>query len=229
MFEFSMTPSPHSNRGRLNERRISIEKKKRVPLMKICLIGDGGVGKTALRERYVGYSFKPQYLATIGADFATRTEFLGTNEVKMLIWDLAGQPRFSIVREGYYKGARGLLLVFDISRPDSFESAPRWLEEAWKHIDLGRSTPLVLVGNKIDLQSEDHLETRKGRELARHATMVSTKQGTALCKEIDHLTPEDAPPVKYVETSAKTDQNVDYMFQTLGRMVFQYSQKKRKT
>ncbi|MFQ5976635.1 MAG: GTP-binding protein [Candidatus Heimdallarchaeota archaeon] len=220
--------STHRETGSLKETRIRMAERKRVPIMKVCLIGDGGVGKTAIRERYMGASFTRSYMPTIGADFATKTEILGTIEAKMLIWDLAGQPRFSIVREGYYRGARGILLVFDVSRPDSFEAAPMWLKESWKHLEGGRKVPLVLIGNKIDLRHQNHLHTRGGRDLPANPPIITNEHGIALIHEIQKLLPKDAPNPKYIETSAKTGENIATVFQTLGRMILQQAFKQKR-
>lgn len=213
---------PSKETPALKDAEIKIGGRKRVPILKFCLIGDGGVGKTAIRERYVGASFTKSYLPTIGADFATKTEIVDDIEVKLLIWDLAGQPRFSIVREGYYRGARGLLLVFDVARPDSFESAPMWLKESWKHLEHGRSVPLMLIGNKTDLRHQNHLHTKVGRDLPAAPPMIRASQGHALVREIKKLKPRDAAPfAHYIETSAKTAQNVNNAFQKLTRMILQ--------
>ena len=211
---------PSSRRtSQLRGEKLSVKKSKRIPIMKVCLIGDGGVGKTALRENYVGSSFTDSYLPTIGAEFATKTEIMDSYTGKFLIWDLAGQPRFSVVREGYYKGARGLLLVFDVTRTDSFESAPNWLSEAWKHVDQGRSIPIILIGNKIDIRDDESLRAKNERSLSEATPMIATEQGHMLAREIDNLTPENAPPIEYYETSAKTGENVEKAFQNLGKLI----------
>ncbi|MFW9915877.1 MAG: GTP-binding protein [Candidatus Thorarchaeota archaeon] len=213
---------PSKRTPALRDAEIQMAEQKRVPILKFCLIGDGGVGKTAIRERYVGASFTKSYLPTIGADFATKTEIVDDIEVKLLIWDLAGQPRFSIVREGYYRGARGLLLVFDVSRPDSFESAPMWLKESWKHLEKGRSVPLMLIGNKIDLRNQNHLHTKVGRDLSTAPPLIRPLQGHALVGEIKKLMPREAAPyASYIETSAKTAQNVSNAFHKLTKMILQ--------
>ncbi|MHA2368647.1 MAG: GTP-binding protein [Candidatus Hodarchaeales archaeon] len=214
---------PRSKRAEgLRDAEIKMAEQKRVPILKFCLIGDGGVGKTAIRERYVGASFTKSYLPTIGADFATKTEIVDGIEVKLLIWDLAGQPRFSIVREGYYRGARGILLVFDVARPDSFESAPMWLKESWKHLEHGRSVPLMVIGNKTDLRDQNHLLTRVGRDLSTAPPLIRPAQGHALVHEIKKLMPRDAAPfANYTETSAKTGQNVNSVFNKLTKMILQ--------
>ncbi|MFX1513985.1 MAG: Rab family GTPase [Promethearchaeota archaeon] len=123
-------------------------------LMKICLLGDGAVGKTSLRERYLGKGFKSGYTMTIGADFAVKESNVDGNEIKFQIWDLAGQPRFSSVRELYYKGSVGGLLVYDCTRPESYQNLDGWIEELWKNNGRGK-LPLVLIANKVDLREEN--------------------------------------------------------------------------
>ena len=91
--------------------------------LKIILIGDGAVGKTSMRRRYLGEGFKTDYQMTIGADLAAKFSpiiYSGGKQIKYLIWDLAGQPRFSNVRKAYYMAAVGALVVFDATRQDSF-------------------------------------------------------------------------------------------------------------
>ena len=104
-------------------------------LMKVCLLGDGAVGKTALRERYLGKEFTSSYLMTIGADFAVQKTLVKDKEVKFQIWDLAGQERFNSVRSLYYSGSHGALFVFDVTRPESYQNIINgWLPELKKHI-----------------------------------------------------------------------------------------------
>jgi GTPase SAR1 family protein len=91
----------------------------KLPLYKICLLGDGGVGKTSLRERFLGKGFQSGYILTIGADFAVQDLNIDGQQYKFQIWDLAGQQRFSAVRALYYKGSHGAILVFDNTRPES--------------------------------------------------------------------------------------------------------------
>ena len=98
---------------------------------KVILAGDGAVGKTSLRKRFMESVFDGQYLMTIGADFSVKEidVKMGSEklQVKMQIWDLAGQPRFQEVRSVYYSGVVGAVLVYDVTRPDSFENTTKWL------------------------------------------------------------------------------------------------------
>ncbi len=117
--------------------------------MKLVLCGDGAVGKTALRERYLGRGFSQSYLQTIGADFATTDKDLnidGKNKsVQYQIWDLAGQNEFQSIRGSYYEGCFGSLMVFDVTRPESFNNLPNWINELWDNSGKG-AVPIVLLG-----------------------------------------------------------------------------------
>ncbi len=179
--------------------------------MKVCLLGDGAVGKTALRERYLGKQFSSGYVMTIGADFAVKRSQImteeGVKDVKFQIWDLAGQPRFNSVRELYYKGSHGGLLVFDITRRDSFTNLGNWIDELYKNSGRG-PMPITVLGNKVDLQ--DEVENPVTREEA--------------IKFIEELKKKKGIPydVIYLETSAKTGINVDESFNILAMTIKKY-------
>ena len=181
-------------------------------VLKIVLTGDGGVGKTAIRERYLGKGFDSQYVLTIGADFAMKDDFVNGTSLKYQIWDLAGQERFDGVREVYYKGALGALLVFDVSRPDSYFSIPKWVKELWGN--NGRSkVPLVLVANKIDLRQTD-IET------------ISSEQGRLMAEKLTKLTSPEGFACHYIETSAKTGIKIDDAFSLLGENILNLAEKR---
>jgi small GTP-binding protein len=132
---------------------------------------------------------------TIGSNFSTKQVDIPNHPeyvVKLQIWDLAGQKQFSFVRPPFYRGATGIVYVFDITRRSSFADLPKWKEEVEKVID---KKPSILIGNKLDLADE--------RE-------VGKKDGEALMKELGCL--------NYFETSAKTGNNIDTVFKemTLG-------------
>lgn len=125
---------------------------------KIVLIGDGAVGKTNLRRRYMGEQFQSEYLNTVGADFAYFSEQVNNDVFKYSIWDLAGQPKFNNVRPVFYAGAFGALLCFDPTRPETFQNLDMWVNELVRHTHT-EGTPIVLVATKMDIYdpSQGHM------------------------------------------------------------------------
>jgi small GTP-binding protein len=175
---------------------------------KIVLIGDGGVGKTAIRERYLGRGFNTQYILTVGADFAMYDDFINGSPVRYQIWDLAGQNRFDSVREVYYQGCIGALLVYDVTRPESFYNMPKWINELWTSNGRGR-VPLVVVANKIDM-----------RELV--DTTISPQEGHSFTENLSNLTNPEGFSCHFIETSAKTGVNIARTFSLLGENVMRF-------
>jgi len=165
------------------------------------MLGDGAVGKTALTLRFTQDYFEADYKRTIGSDFAIKKIELpdiDTNVV-LQVWDLAGQERFEVVRAGFYRGARGGLLVYDVTRKRTFMNIDRWREEANKN--SGRDVPMVVVANKVDL-----IESR----------VVSEKEGKEYAEQYDYL---------YVESSALTGLNVEEAYAALCRVMIESSKK----
>ena len=103
-----------------------------VILAKTILIGDGAVGKTSLKRKYIGKGFPSDYLPTLGSDFVIKKVQINSNsisrEIKFQIWDIAGQPSFKQIRARYYNQAIGALLVFDVTRPDTLYNLEKWIE-----------------------------------------------------------------------------------------------------
>jgi len=128
--------------------------------LKIILIGDSGVGKTSLMNRFSSGKFTGQYKATIGADFVSKeipVTVPSTGETKLCvlqIWDTAGQERFQSLGVGFYRGADACILVYDITDPESLEHLNHWRTEFLNNVgglsDMARSFPFVVLGNKID-------------------------------------------------------------------------------
>ncbi|MHA2352288.1 MAG: Rab family GTPase, partial [Candidatus Thorarchaeota archaeon] len=119
---------------------------------KICLIGDGYVGKTSIRRKYLGQGFRSNYIPSLGVDFAQKTVMYKDDEsVRLVIWDIAGQPQFQSLRKRYYEGCSGLILAYSVVDRESFDNASKWLVEAKGFID--KFPALIIVGNKIDLRS----------------------------------------------------------------------------
>jgi len=181
-----------------------------VTVLKIVLIGDGGVGKTAIRERYLGKGFKAQYLLTIGADFAMRDDVIRGDSIRYQIWDLAGQPRFDAVRPYYYEGCLGGLLLLDVTRFETFTNLSKWVGEYWDHNGKGK-IPFVVLGNKVDL-----------RDKAEYS--VSDEEVTDFCESMTEQTQERGFIVEYLPTSAKTGLNVEEAFASIGRAYFKFTE-----
>lgn len=179
-------------------------------LMKVCLIGDGAVGKTALRERYLGKGFAANYLMTIGADFAVNHMEVGSHSVKFQIWDLAGQERFGSVRSLYYSGSHGVIMIFDVTRAETYQNLiDGWVPELTKNLRTG-PVPVVLLGNKIDLRNPDditHIQAEKGGELTKN---LAKEYGSKF-------------EIPYLETSAKTGQNVKEAFTLLAEQIIDHA------
>jgi small GTP-binding protein len=175
------------------------------PIYKISLLGDGTVGKTALRHRFMKGLFDTNYSMTIGADFATKTIKIADRQIKFQIWDLAGQRHFSMIRPVYYRGSLGALVVFDISNPESFQNVLNWIEELWKNNGKGL-IPILLLGNKLDLRNK-------------FPETISLDQGKKLAEGLSENTEREGFRVPYLETSAKTGRNVLQAFTLLGQQI----------
>ena len=170
-------------------------------------MGEGAVGKTSLRKNFLGETFDRDYMMTLGADFATKTIEVDDYEVTLIIWDLAGQPRFSVVREGFYQGTRGALLVFDITRPDTYEQLSSWVRELLKN-NKDKKVPLVLIGNKNDLRGSLH-------------TTIPEEYGEKYAEALSQWSGYNIP---YIETSAKYGDNVEKAFENLIRQIIKSTQ-----
>lgn len=160
---------------------------------KIVLLGDGAVGKTSLRSKYMGEGFQGDYILTIGVDFATKDVSKDGKNFKAQIWDLAGQERFKFLQEKFLKGTQGILFVYDVNRMESLESAIDWFYEVEKEIK--KPIPVVLLGNKIDTVPEDKRDH--------------------LPKELKLEAWGSKRVYPILNTSAKTGENVDQAFDKL--------------
>ena len=163
----------------------------KIPFYKICIVGDFGVGKTTLLHQYLERRFAPNVGSTVGSNFFVKYIKIPNNRdiFTLQIWDLAGQEHFKWVRHEFYKGAKGIVYVFDLTRKKTFENISNWKEEIKKALGNFSS---VLVGNKLDLKED---------------RVVLTKEGETLSQKLK---------LSYVETSAKTGENIDDAFQTLA-------------
>ncbi|CAN0890850.1 Ras-related protein RABA5a [Linum grandiflorum] len=163
-------------------------------LFKIVLIGDSAVGKSNLLARFARDEFYPNSKSTIGVEFQTQKMDINGKEVKAQIWDTAGQERFRAVTSAYYRGAVGALVVYDISRRQTFESVGRWLNELQTHSDMNVVT--ILVGNKSDLKDAREVPTSEGKALA------------------------ETQGLFFMETSALDSSNVVSSFETVVKEIY---------
>mmetsp|Transcript_15205 Transcript_15205/g.31723 ORF Transcript_15205/g.31723 Transcript_15205/m.31723 type:complete len:206 (+) Transcript_15205:127-744(+) len=159
-------------------------------LFKLVLIGDSGVGKSCLLLRFADREFTESYISTIGVDFRFRTVDIDGQTVKLQIWDTAGQERFRTITSAYYRGADGIIMVYDVTNRDSFLHVRDWLAEVNRYAPEGTCQKL-LIGNKSD---------RKDKE-------VSTKEGQEFAQELG---------MPFLETSARTADNVEAAFLRVG-------------
>ena len=158
-------------------------------LFKVVLIGDSGVGKSNLLSRFTRNEFCLESKSTIGVEFATRSISVDGKTVKAQIWDTAGQERYRAITSAYYRGAVGALLVYDITKAQTFENVERWLKELRDHADA--NIVISLVGNKADL---------------RHLRAVGAEDAAAFCER---------EGLSFVETSALEATNVDEAFERI--------------
>lgn len=159
-------------------------------LFKLLLIGDSGVGKTCILVRFSEDCFNSTFISTIGIDFKIRTIEIDGKKIKLQIWDTAGQERFRTITTAYYRGAMGIMLVYDVTNDKSFDNIKNWI----RNIDENAAADVekMVLGNKCDLD-----ESR----------VVSKERGQLLADE--HL-------VKFMETSAKSGHNVEKAFLILA-------------
>ena len=159
-------------------------------LYKILLLGDTSVGKTCFLMRYTDNTFQEIHMSTIGLDYKLKNVQLEDGKfVKIQIWDTAGQDRFRSITKNYYKGAHGIILLYDITDRKSYDNVKTWVEQIRE--EVSEKVSIILVGNKID-----DVEGRK----------VKTEEGEKLAKEIG---------LSFFECSAKTGENIDLIFNEL--------------
>ena len=157
---------------------------------KILLLGDSTVGKTCFLMRYTDNTFQEIHMSTIGLDYKLKNVQLDDGKmVKIQIWDTAGQDRFRSITKNYYKGAHGIILIYDITNKKSFENVRTWINQIKE--EVSEKVSIILVGNKID--DEEH-------------RVVATEDGEKIAKELGLM---------FFECSAKSGVNIDSTFNEL--------------
>jgi small GTP-binding protein len=164
--------------------------------LKVLLTGAAAVGKTSLVQRFIKNRFAANYKLTVGVDILTKDVEFRPGEIATLsIWDIGGQQRFEFIRSTFYKGAAGALLVFDLTREQTYTETRKWLTEIRQF--AGENIPFVLIGNKSDL-------------IADVGMVIDRKEAEAFAKKEGSI---------YIETSAKTGVQVDNAFSELTRRI----------
>jgi Ras-related protein Rab-7A len=162
-------------------------------LLKIIILGDSNVGKTALMNRYISSKFSAHYKATIGADFLTKEIMIDDKLVTLQVWDTAGQERFQSLGVAFYRGADACILVYDVTRERSFLSIDKWREEFLINSHRDSDCPMLVIGNKIDLSDE---------------RVISLNRAEKWCRDVN---------IPHIETSAKECLNVEMAFITVAK------------
>lgn len=155
-------------------------------LVKTLLIGDSGVGKTAIMKRFTDGTFEPSYISTIGVDFAIRNLDIEGKRCKIQVWDTAGQERFRNITSAYYRGAHAIVIVFDVTSQESFRNVRFWLTEVARYASDDART--VLCANKTDMASKRVVDEETVQQLA------------------------DELQLPVYEVSAKSSSNIDDVF-----------------
>ena len=133
-------------------------------IFKVLLLGNSDVGKSSLLLRYVDSVWNDSFVPTIGVDFKVKTLDINDKKIKMQIWDTAGQERFRTVVATYFRGAHGILLLYDVTNKDSFKNLENWLIEIEKNAQ--EKVLKILIGNKCDLTDDREITTEEGKAFA---------------------------------------------------------------
>ena len=169
-------------------------------IFKVLLIGNSDVGKSSLILRYVDQIWNDVFVPTIGVDFKVKSLEVDKKLVKMQIWDTAGQERFRNVISSYFKGAHGILLIYDITAKDSFKELENWLGEVERNANS--QVLKILIGNKCDLEDRREISKDEGEAFAMRNGM------------------------QFMETSAKLNTNVNEAFEALAKIMVESSNKR---
>ena len=157
---------------------------------KVLLLGDTTVGKTCFLMKYTDKTFQDIHMATIGLDYRLKTMTLKSGkDIKLQIWDIAGQDRFRAITKNYYKGSHGIILIYDVTNLQTFENVKNWVSQIRE--EAANNVVIYIAANKIDMEAE-----RK----------VSQKEGESLAQELGF---------PFMETSAKSGININETFEDL--------------
>eukprot|EP00298_Acanthocystis_sp_HF-20_P011498 c19424_g1_i2.p1 GENE.c19424_g1_i2~~c19424_g1_i2.p1 ORF type:complete len:198 (+),score=91.86 c19424_g1_i2:82-675(+) len=177
-------------------------------LCKIVVVGDSGVGKSCLIKRFADNKFDDETQSTIGVDFAVKTMELEGRIWKLQIWDTAGQEKFRAIATSFYRGAHGVIVCYDTTKPSSLDNVERWLQDIRKYTDS--HVPVVLVGTKTDVQrsfddSDSQFAAAKGIPLmktsAKNNKNIDETITLMLCEIQEYLS--SIPATKNISNDSK--------------------------
>ena len=158
-------------------------------MFKVVLIGDMKVGKTNIVSRYIKNEFNKDSMSTIGVEFGSKELVIEGHNVKVQIWDTAGQEKYKSITNAYYKGAKGAFVVYDITNKNSFDNADNWLNNLRASAD--KKCSIILIGNKSDLEDKREVSIEQGEEKAKNNEIA------------------------FMETSALSGDNIDKAFEMM--------------
>ena len=163
-------------------------------LYKIIIIGDSGVGKSNILGRYLNKEFKHDTKSTVGVEFGSKQLKVEGVNIKLQIWDTAGEERYRAITSAYYKGSKGCFIVYDITSEVSFENVEKWYEEIRKSAE--KEISVILVGNKCDLENERKVSIEMGQNKAKNLNCP------------------------FFETSALNNTNIVTVFQNISENIY---------
>ena len=155
--------------------------------LKLIVVGNQGTGKSSILNRFVNETFEENYQATIGLDFHSKNITIHDQDVRLIIYDTAGQEKFRSLIPMYIREAQIILFIYDISDKDSFDSIPKWIQQV--NDVINKEVVFVLIGNKLDLESNRKVTFEEGKKLAEKSNYV------------------------FQEVSAKTGENFEKLFE----------------
>ena len=172
-------------------------------IFKLILIGNSGVGKSSILNRYMNKTFEESYKCTIGVDFLMKSIEINGKTVKLQLWDTAGQEKYKSMVASYYRGANVALVVFDITSHESFDSLPLWIENYYKNGPEQKN--IILIGNKKDMIEERQVTQEEAELFSQTNNMI------------------------YFETSAKDGDNIDYVFTYAAEKLVEFYSSQKET
>ena len=183
----------------MSKKIINKNNKKKIFLANIITLGNGQVGKTSLIIKYVDNTFSLNYIQTLGMDFKIKmVKLQNSEEIRVKLTDTAGQERFGSLSSNYLKKANGIILIYDITNRESFEALNNWADEIKEKSKSDEARPIILIGNKLDLEKNRCISKAEGENFAKN----------------------NCGGINFYETSCKTGENVENAINDLVSQVY---------